>query len=145
MKWTFSDLPDSIKLRENQAENLSWNLVPRPVSILCSPALEYRAQAGKLKFFGTRPNYVKIRNQPIQKRSCFWYRKLCAFNLLIWGANCCFEMLNEFRLLCCWNFICVGIIPETSRCWQHHSNYQITTRLFHILQDIPCDLFVLVF
>ena len=37
MKWTFWDLPDSIKLRENQAENLSWNLVPRPISILCSP------------------------------------------------------------------------------------------------------------
>ena len=25
---------------------------------------------------------VKIRNQQIQKRSCFWYRKLCAFNVL---------------------------------------------------------------
>ena len=30
---------------------------------------------------------VKIQNQPIQKRSCFWYRKLCAFNLLSWGLN----------------------------------------------------------
>ena len=40
MKWTFWDLPDGIKLRENQAENLSWNLVPRPISILCSPGLE---------------------------------------------------------------------------------------------------------
>ena len=29
---------DTIKLRENQAENFSWNLVPRPISILCSPA-----------------------------------------------------------------------------------------------------------
>ena len=29
---------------------------------------------------------VKIRNQPTQKRSCFWYRKLCAFNLLTWGG-----------------------------------------------------------
>ena len=38
IKWTFWALPDSIKLRENQAENLSWNLVPRPISILCSPA-----------------------------------------------------------------------------------------------------------
>ena len=40
IKWTFHAfwaLPDSIKLRENQAENLSWNLVPRPISILCSP------------------------------------------------------------------------------------------------------------
>ena len=37
IKWTFWALPDSIKLRENQAENLSWNLVPRPISILCSP------------------------------------------------------------------------------------------------------------
>ena len=36
-------------------------------------------------------------------------------------------------------------VPESSRCWQHHSNYQITTRLFHILQDMPCDLFVWVF
>ena len=26
-------------------------------------------------------------NQPIQKRSCFWCRKLCAFNLLSWGIN----------------------------------------------------------
>ena len=30
-------------------------------------------------------------------------------------------------------------VPESSRCWQHHSNYQITARLFHILQDMPCD------
>ena len=37
IKWTFWALPDSIKLHENQAENLSWNLVPRPISILCSP------------------------------------------------------------------------------------------------------------
>ena len=36
-------------------------------------------------------------------------------------------------------------MPESSRCWQHHSNYQITTRLFHILQDIQCDLTVLIF
>ena len=38
IKWTFWALPDSIKLCENQAANLSWNLVPRPISILCSPA-----------------------------------------------------------------------------------------------------------
>ena len=25
--------------------------------------------------------------QPSQRRSCFWYRKLCAFNLLSWGLN----------------------------------------------------------
>ena len=30
---------------------------------------------------------VKIWNQPIQKRSCFWYRKICSFNLLLWGLN----------------------------------------------------------
>ena len=36
-KWTFWALPDSIKWHENQAEDLSWNLVPRPISILCSP------------------------------------------------------------------------------------------------------------
>ena len=40
IKWTFWALPDSIKLHENQAENLSWNLVPRPISILCSPGAE---------------------------------------------------------------------------------------------------------
>ena len=37
----FGPFPDSIKLHENQAENLSWNLVPRPISILCSPAHHY--------------------------------------------------------------------------------------------------------
>ena len=36
-------------------------------------------------------------------------------------------------------------VPESSRCWQHHSNYWITARLFHILQDIPCDEFALLF
>ena len=30
---------------------------------------------------------VRIQNQPIQKRFWFWYRKLCAFNLLSWGPN----------------------------------------------------------
>ena len=38
MKWKFWALPDSIILRENQAANLCWNLVPRPISIFCSPA-----------------------------------------------------------------------------------------------------------
>ena len=40
IKLTFWALPDSIKLHENQAENLSWNLVPRPISILCSPGYD---------------------------------------------------------------------------------------------------------
>ena len=38
------------------------------------------------------------------------------------GAKCCFEIFNEFRLLCCLNFMdqeCAGIVPESSRCWQH--------------------------
>ena len=42
IKWTFWALPDSIELHENQAENFSWNLVPRPISILCSPGLVAR-------------------------------------------------------------------------------------------------------
>ena len=37
----------------------------------------------------------KIRNQPIQKRSCFWYRKLCAFNLLSWGLNVVLRYLTS--------------------------------------------------
>ena len=41
-------------------------------------------------------------------------------------------------------------VPESSRNRPDVGNiipieYQITTRLFHILQDIPCDLFVLIF
>ena len=39
IKWTFWALPDSMKLRENQAKSLSWNLVPRPISILRSPGI----------------------------------------------------------------------------------------------------------
>ena len=38
------------------------------------------------------------------------------------GAKCCFEIFNEFRLLCCLNFMgqeCAGIVPESSRGWQH--------------------------
>ena len=38
---------------------------------------------------------VKIRNQPIQKQSCFWYRKLCAFNLLSWGLNVVLRYLTS--------------------------------------------------
>ena len=50
MKWTFWALPDSIKLHENQAENLSWNLVPRPISILCSPVdLDFKSSCMFLK------------------------------------------------------------------------------------------------
>ena len=40
----------------------------------------------------------KIRNQPIQKRSCFWYRKLCAFNLLSWGLNVVLRYLSSSDL-----------------------------------------------
>ena len=38
------------------------------------------------------------------------------------GSKCCFEIFNEFRLLCCLNFMgqeCAGIAPESSRFWQH--------------------------
>ena len=30
-------------------------------------------------------------------------------------------------------------LPESSRCWQHHSSYQITAQLFLILQHMPID------
>ena len=38
-------------------------------------------------------------------------------------AKCCFEIFDEFRPLCCLNFMgqeCAGIVPESSRCWQQH-------------------------
>ena len=87
---------------------------------------------------------VKIQNQPIRKRSCFWYRKLCAFNLLTWGLNVVLRYLTSSDF-CVAKILWATNVPESSRCWQHHSNHQITTRLFHILQDMSCDLFVLIF
>ena len=81
---------------------------------------------------------VKIRNQPIQKRSCFWYRKLCACNLLTWGLDVVLRYLTSSDF-CVAKILWTSNVPESSRCWQHHPNYQITAPLFHILQDMPCD------
>ena len=53
----------------------------------------------------------QIWNQPIQKRSCFWYRKLCAFSLLIWGLNVVLRYLTN-------SDFCVAeilYVPESSR------------------------------
>ena len=41
------------------------------------------------------PWAVKIRNQPIQKRSCFSYCKLYACNLLTWGLNVVLRYLTS--------------------------------------------------
>ena len=81
---------------------------------------------------------VKIRNQPIQKRSCFWYRKLCAFNLLTWRLN----VLLRYSIssdICVAEILWASSVPESSWCWQHRFNYHITAWLFHIRQDMLCD------
>ena len=62
-------------------------------------------------------------------------RKLCAGNLLTWGLNVVLRYLKSSDF-CLAEILWASNVPESSRCWQHHSNYQITTRLFHILQDI---------
>ena len=69
---------------------------------------------------------VKIRNQPIQKRSCFWYRKLYACNLLTWGLNVVLGYLTSSDF-CVAKILWASNVPESSRCWQHHS--KLITRL----------------
>ena len=64
---------------------------------------------------------VKIRNQPIQEWSCFWYRKLCADNLLTWVLNVVLRYLTSSDF-CVAKILWVSNVPESSRCWQHHSN-----------------------
>ena len=81
---------------------------------------------------------VKFQNQPIQKRSCFWYRKVCACNLLTWGLNVVLRYFTSSDF-CVAKISWASNVPKSSRCWQHHSNNQITARLFRILQDMPCD------
>ena len=71
-------------------------------------------------------------------------RKLCACNLLTWGLNV-FLRYSKSSVFCVVEILWASNVPESFRCWQHHSNYRITTRLLHILQDMPCDLFVLIF
>ena len=54
------------------------------------------------------------------------------------GAECCFEIFNEFRLLCCLNFMgqeCAGIVRESSRCWQHF--YAVFTSTETIFFPLP--------
>ena len=69
----------------------------------------------------------------------FWYRKLCACNLLTWGLNVVLRYLtssdfcvaNFYGPVMCQNRPDIGnIIPI---------NCQITAQLFHILQHMPCD------
>ena len=60
---------------------------------------------------------------------------LFAFNHL----TCClrYSLSSDF---CVAKIIWASTVSESSRYWQHHSNYQITARLFHIMQDMPCNL-----
>ena len=61
---------------------------------------------------------VKIRNQPIQRRSYFWYRKLCACT---WGLNVVLSYSTSSDF-CVAKFFWASNMPESSGCWQHHSN-----------------------
>ena len=55
-------------------------------------------------------------------------RKLCACNLLTWGLNVVLRYLKSSDF-CVAEILWTSNVPESSRCWQHHSNYQtITTR-----------------
>ena len=69
----------------------------------------------------------QIRNQPIQKRSCFWYRKLCAFSPLIWGLNVVLRYLTNS------DFCVVEIlyVPESSRNRPDVGNIIPITRSLH--------------
>ena len=60
---------------------------------------------------------VKIRNKPIQKRSCFWYRKLCACNLLTWGLNVVLRYLTSSDF-CVAKMLWASDVPESSRLFQ---------------------------
>ena len=49
-------------------------------------------------------------------------RKLCACNLLTWGLNVVFRYLKSSDF-CIAEILWASNVPESSRCWQHHSNY----------------------
>ena len=58
------------------------------------------------------------------------------------GSKCCFEIFNEFRLLCCLNFMgqeCAGIAPESSRFWQHFYAVPVYIYWDDILSHFPDD------
>ena len=57
----------------------------------------------------------------IQKRSCFWYRKLYACNLLTRGLNVVLRYLTSSDI-CVAKIVWASNVPESSRCWQHHTN-----------------------
>ena len=46
--------------------------------------------------------------------ACFWYRKLCAFNLLSWGLNVVLRYLTSSDL-CVAQILWAGNVPESSR------------------------------
>ena len=81
---------------------------------LFSRTITNRAESLRNYFAQLTGWVVKIRNQPIQKRSCFWYRKLCAFNPLSWGLNVVLRYLTS-------SDFCVALIlwarnvPESPR------------------------------
>ena len=53
-------------------------------------------------------------------------------------AKCClrYSLSSDF---CVAKIVWASTVPESSQYWQHHSNYQITARWFHIMQDMPCN------
>ena len=78
IEWTFWALPDSIKLHENQAENLSWNLVPRPISILCSPVCRPSQHATHLlprDYVHTEYEVAGVSIKEVTARTQFWQQK----------------------------------------------------------------------
>ena len=69
----------------------------------------------------TRRGFLGVTsNQPIQKRSCFWHRKLYAWNLT-WGLNVVLRYLTSSDF-CVAKILWASNVPESSRCSQHHSN-----------------------
>ena len=87
---------------------------------------------------------VKIRNQPIQKRYCFWYRKLCACYLLTWGLNVVLRCLTSADF-CIVKTLWASDVPESSRCWQPHSNYHIVSHFArHVMRLVCIDILKIV-
>ena len=75
----------------------------------------------------------------------FWYRKLCACNLLTWGLNVVLRYLtsSDFSVA---KIVWASNVPESSRCWQHHFNYGLFVSHFatHAMWLVCIDILKIV-
>ena len=105
-----------MKLRENQAKNLSWNLVPRPISILRSPeACLTLPRMFPFKYQNRNISVYKDASDHIAKGTILWFTELHGTYFFIQWVACGKYRLSLFCITLKWAKPSHNPLPLASR------------------------------